>query len=271
MTINKKYKDSLFRSIFNNKPAALELYNAIAGTNYTDESAIKINTLKDVLFAAIQNDLSFSINEKIVILIEHQSTINENMPIRFLAYISNIYLKILGKRLYHEPLAKLPRPEFVVLYNGKAPFSREKILRLSNAFEKTDNNDLIFLDLTVRVLNINKGINPELENRSKILNGYATFIAKVRGYEIKMPREEAIKSAIDYCIKNDILTDYFKEHAQEVVKMLMFEYNLEDHIEAVREAGIEKGVEKGKKEGQSYVLELMAQGLSYEEIKKKIE
>ena len=62
---NRRYKDSVFRSIFNNSPTILELYNAIKGTNYKDESMIEVNTLKDVLFTTIQNDLSFSINKKI--------------------------------------------------------------------------------------------------------------------------------------------------------------------------------------------------------------
>jgi hypothetical protein len=97
---------------------------------------IKINTLKDEFFAAVENDLSFSFNEKIVILIEHQSTINKNITVRFLAYALNIYLKILGKRLYDESLTKLPRPEFIVFYNGLDPFPKEKFIRLSEAFKE---------------------------------------------------------------------------------------------------------------------------------------
>jgi UDP-N-acetyl-D-mannosaminuronic acid transferase (WecB/TagA/CpsF family) len=123
---NKNYKDTVFRSIFNNEPIALELYNALNGTNYTDASIIKINTLKDVLFKTLENDLSFEINNKMLMLIEHQSTINENMTVRFLAYIAGIYLKRLGKKLYQGPLEKLPKPEFIVLYNGEAPFSKGK-------------------------------------------------------------------------------------------------------------------------------------------------
>ena len=276
---NRKYKDSVFSSIFNNNPAILELYNAIKGTNYKDESIIEINTLEDVLLAAIQNDLSFGINKEIVIFIEHQSTINENMPVRFLAYILSIYLNILGERLYRDPLVKLPRPEFIVLYNGKAPFPKEKIYRLSDAFEKTGNSDLISLDLIVRVININKGYNPELERKSKTLKGYTTFIAKVREYAKTKPLEEAIKLAVNYCLKKGILVDYFKENAQEVIKMIKLEYSFKDELKAAREEGMEKGIEKGrekgkkegKKEGQNYVMRLMAQGLSYEEIKKKIE
>jgi len=294
---NRRYKDSVFRSIFNNNPTILELYNAIKGTNYKDESMIEINTLGDVLFTAIQNDLSFGIDKKIVVLLEHQSTINENMHVRFLAYILSIYLNILGDRLYRNPLVKLPRPEFIVLYNGKAPFPKEKTYRfidvyeeLPDAFEEIDNNDLKILDFTIRVININKGMNPELadvfydilsyvgietsclaERKSKTLKGYAIFIAKVREYEKTKPLEEAIKLAVKYCIKRGILVDYFKANAQEAIKMMKFEYSFKDELRAARGEGREEGMEKGKKEGQNYVMGLMAQGLSYEEIKKKLE
>ena len=275
MKVNRKYNDSVFRSIFNNKPTILELYNAIKGTNYKDESMIEINTLKDVLFATIQNDLSFVINKKIVIFIEHQSTINENMPVRFLAYILSIYLNILGERLYRNPLMKLPRPEFIVLYNGEAPFPREKIYRLSDAFEEideeTDDNDLILLDLTIRVININKGVNPKLFHKSKTLKGYATFIAKIREYRKKKPLEEAVKMVVEYCLKKGILADYFKKNTQGVTKMIKLEYSFKDELKAARGEGREEGIEKGMEKGQNYVLELMAQGLSYEDIKKKIE
>ena len=245
-----------------------------------------------MLFTSPENDLAFSVNEKMLILFEHQSTINENMPVRMLTYITRIYEKRVGKKVYRKSLVKLPRPEFIVLYNGKEPFPKEKRLRLSDAFEKIGDSDLISLDLIVRVININKGVNPKLERRSKILDGYVTFIAKVREYEKKYPRkklEEAIKAAIRYCIKNDIFCRYkaclvfTKQNSSEVVNMLMTEHNVKDAIEVAREEGIEKGIERGIEKGiekgmekgmektKNYVLDLMAQGLSYEEIKKKIE
>ncbi|MCL1912193.1 MAG: Rpn family recombination-promoting nuclease/putative transposase [Leptospirales bacterium] len=302
MAINKKYKDSVFRSIFNNKSSLLELYNAIHDTNHQDESIIEINTLKDALFSARKNDISFTVNKKMVVLIEHQSTINENMPLRILSYIVRIYEKTIDERIFRESLGKIPRPEFIVLYNGKAPLPKEKYLRLSDAFEKTDNGDLISLDLIVRMLNINKGHNLGLECKSKTLSGYADFVAKIREYEkkyakqnVSMPRrdrmsqktspplEKAVKSAVKYCVKNGILADYFKQNTSEEVSMNFIKYDEKIAIKVAREEAMEKGMEKGiekgmekgrtegKKEGQKYVLKLMAQGLSYEEIKKKVE
>ncbi|MCL2025885.1 MAG: Rpn family recombination-promoting nuclease/putative transposase [Leptospirales bacterium] len=262
MSVNKKYKDSLFRSIFNNEINLLELYNAIMGTNYKDWSIIEINTLTDVLFAAMKNDISFNVNKKMVILIEHQSTINENMPLRMLSYIADIYEKMTDERIYKNSLIKIPEPKFIVLYNGTSPFPKEKYLKLSDAFEKIDSNSSISLDLIARVININKEYNPELMRRSKTLDGYATFVAKVREYEKEYPFEEAVKLAVKYCMENGILVDYFKQNSTEVVNMFT-EYNVDIAMKVAREEGIEKG--------QNHILELMAQGLSYEEIKKKIE
>jgi hypothetical protein len=276
MAVNRKYKDSVFRSIFNNKKNLLELYNAIEGTNYQDESIIEINTLEEAIFSARKNDISFSVNKKMVVLIEHQSTINENIPLRILSYITRIYENIVDKKIYWES-GKIPRPDFVVLYNGKAPFPEKKCLRLSDIFEETEDNDLILLDLIVRVFNINKGYNPDLERKSKTLDDYAIFIAKVREYERKYPLKEAVKLAVKYCIKKNILEDYFRQNSSEVVSMNFIKYNEKDAIrearkesrEKGREEGIEVGVEKGKKEVQNYKLNLKKQRLSGEELKKK--
>jgi hypothetical protein len=273
MTVNKKYKDSLFRHLFNDKSRLLELYNAIMGANFQDESIIEINTLEDVLFASKKNDISFTVNKKMVVLIEHQSSINENMPFRILSYIVRIYEEMINTKIYRKSREKLPRPEFIVLYNGEAPFPDEKILRLSDAFEeleeseKTVYSDLFFLDVLVVMLNINKGRNPELARKSKALNGYAVYIAKVREYEKKYPLKEALKLAVDYCIKNGILEDYFKHNSTEVISMTFLEYNEKDARRELRK----EAREEGKKEVQDYILSLIDQGLSREEIKKKIE
>lgn len=85
--VNNKYKDSVFTLLFKDKYKLIELYNAIEETNYTDNTDIEINTLEDVLFMNRVNDISFIIDGKFVVLIEHQSTINKNMPLRFLMYI----------------------------------------------------------------------------------------------------------------------------------------------------------------------------------------
>ena len=78
---NRKYKDRLFRKIFNNKKDLLQLYNAINNTSYTNEEDLIITTLEDTIVLSMKNDLSFIISTDMN-LYEHQSTFNPNMPIR---------------------------------------------------------------------------------------------------------------------------------------------------------------------------------------------
>ena len=78
---NRNYKDSLFRFIFNNKEAALSLYNAVNDSDYQDADAIEFYTMSDFLYMGMKNDLSFLIDWNLNIF-EHQSTYNPNMPLR---------------------------------------------------------------------------------------------------------------------------------------------------------------------------------------------
>ena len=113
----------MFSKLFSSPEILRELYSAIEGIDVPSDAIIDINTLSDVLFMGQINDVSFTIDEKIVILIEHQSTINNNVPIRLLLYIARVYEKIINrKKLYKTKLEKIPAPEFIVLYNGEAYF-----------------------------------------------------------------------------------------------------------------------------------------------------
>ena len=66
-TTNKKYKDTVFRMLFNNKKEVLGLYNNLFDTEYTDESLIDIVTLEDVLFIPRKNDVAFTMNGRFVV------------------------------------------------------------------------------------------------------------------------------------------------------------------------------------------------------------
>ncbi len=77
--INRKYKDSVFRMLFSEKDKLIELYNAIFDTDYTEEDSVDITTIEDVIFKTMKNDISFVMDGKFVLLIEHQSSINNNM------------------------------------------------------------------------------------------------------------------------------------------------------------------------------------------------
>ncbi|MDR1687579.1 MAG: Rpn family recombination-promoting nuclease/putative transposase [Clostridiales bacterium] len=132
---NKKYKDSLIRHIFNQPEKALQLYNAVTGKNLSANTPVEMKTIKTVLSSKQRNDLSFIVDGNLAVFIEHQSTINPNMPLRLLKYVSLFFEEYcsFGEALYRENLLHLPKPEFFMLYNGEKRLSANE-LKLSNSF-----------------------------------------------------------------------------------------------------------------------------------------
>ncbi len=269
MNINKNYKDSLFTRLFSNEKEIINLYNAIKNTNYKlEDTNINIITLDDVLFMDRNNDLCFTINDKLVVLIEHQSSINKNMPLRFLLYIAREYEKILdNKNIYKTKLVNIPKPEFIVLYNGESKYEKVSKLYLSDAFCDKIN---INLELIVDVININYEEHNNLVEKSTTLNDYSYFIYLVRKYIKEYKNsidksyllEHCIKIAIKECIDKNILKEFLKQNGSEVINMLYTEFNLEDAkliwkqeaFEDGFEDGLQKGLQKGKIEGMVKLL-----------------
>ena len=96
---NTKYKDTFFRYLFKEKSGMLELYNALFDDCLTDESEIEDCTIEDVFTRQMKNDLAFRVRKKrVIVLTEHQSTLNENMPLRFLMYLGRTYNQMIAGR-----------------------------------------------------------------------------------------------------------------------------------------------------------------------------
>jgi predicted transposase/invertase (TIGR01784 family) len=246
--INRKFKDSVFTLLFSEKSNLLELYNAISGKNYPESTEIKIITLSNALFMEKINDICFVIDGKLVVLVEHQSSINENMCLRMLIYIAREYEKITNSRdLYREKMIKIPTPEFIVLYNGKDEFPDYKEMKLSDSFEIK--NDTCFLELVAKVYNINKGRNADIANRSPVLSGYEEFIAEIKSNLDSMNLAEAIRAAIKTCLSKNILLYFLREHGSEVENMLFTEWNWDDALAVAREEAREEGRDEGIVEG----------------------
>jgi hypothetical protein len=92
---NREFKDGMFRLLFSQERAALELLNALEGIDGTDACKIRIDTLESALYKRRRNDLSFQYDSILLSIVEHMSTWSENMPIRELAYLGGIYEKII--------------------------------------------------------------------------------------------------------------------------------------------------------------------------------
>jgi hypothetical protein len=256
MGANTKYKDSLFSFLFSDPGVLRELYCALEGVTLPEDIPITINTLRDILFIDKVNDISFEIGGQLVVLIEHQSTINPNMALRLLGYIARVYEKILGgdKSIYGTKPVTIPRPEFFVLYNGVKPYPEETILRLSDLYESISPLGLPegspALELVVKVINIKLGKNEGIVKKSETLSGYSAFVGKVQDNEKEgMERGEAIEAAIEYCIEQGILKEFFEKNRGEVMSILFSDWNMEDAQAMWYEEGMEKGMEKGLEKG----------------------
>jgi len=227
---NRKYKDSVFTLLFGEKNNLLELYNAIRNTNYGSDTDIRITTLDDVLFMERINDISFVIEGKLVVLIEHQSTVNPNMPLKMLIYMGRNYEKIIDKDgLYSTKKMYIPKPEFIVLYNGVDECPDRQVLKLSDMFIEPLEEGIESLELVVNVYNINKGRNEEMATRSENLRGYEFFIYLIREYlKAGMDRDSAISRAVVDCIRQNVLKDFLEKHGSEVHNMVFGEWNWDD-------------------------------------------
>jgi len=271
MSVNKNHKASVFSTLFSDPEILKELYSAITGIDVPKDAIVDINTLSDVLYMKQINDLSFTINDRIVVLIEHQSTINENMPLRLLMYIARVYEKIIDRdKLYQKKLRQIPTPEFIVLYNGKENYPDRNELRLSSAFKdiaglKSDENTNLSLELIVHVYNITHGHNPEILNRSENLNGYSQLIRKIIEYNEKKPLAEALKSAVKYCAEHGILSKFLKNHGSEVLNMLYEEFTVEE----IADIRAKEAYEEGREEEKIQIAKnMLSEGLSADFIQK---
>ena len=253
MPANREYKDSVFSLYLSDPKRLIEVFNAIEGTSYPPDTPIEINTLTNVLFKNQLNDLSFELDHQFVVLIEHQSTINDNMALRLLLYCARVYEKILKKVPVHQRTrVKIPVPKFIVLYNGKADYPEYSVQKLSDSFKVEQENPA--LELKVEVYNINYEKSPELIEHSESLKAYSFFIQKVRDFEAmdtvqdEHTLERAIEKAIGYCIEHDVMTEFLETHGSEVSNLLLEEWDMDEALKDARAEGREEGREEVKRE-----------------------
>jgi hypothetical protein len=226
---NRNFKASVFAHLFGEPEKELELYNAFAEVRFPAGTPVVDLTLTEALFMDRINDLSFSVGGKLVVFFEHQSSVNDNVAMRYLIYSGRVYEKLIdSKAIYSQRLVTIPAPEFYVLYNGVAPYPENKIYRLSDSYaRRTDREEQ--LELIVKVFNINRGFNEEIVKRSDNLYGYITLVDKARAFEQSgLKLAEALKMAVNECINLGILADYLKYNASEVINMLTREWKIEE-------------------------------------------
>ena len=283
----REYKDRLFKAIFGrnteqSKRWRLDLYNALNNSNYTNPDELELNTIENVIYITMHNDVSFLVDSQMT-LYEQQSTYNPNMPLRGLFYFSQLYQQYLtkeNKSILRSSLIKIPAPQFIVFYNGKTKKSERFKLRLSEAFSgQIEEGDF---EWSATVYNIGAEYNKGLQKRCKALYDYIRYTQRITDNLNKgMAKEEAIKESVNWAEENSLLEGFFKEQKAEVIGMILTEFDEENTYRGWREDGIEEGKVIGEHtkavEATKILLKMklltheqisQAEGITVEEVKK---
>ena len=245
---NRKHKDTVFRMLYSDKRAILELYNALNGTDYQNPDDLTITTLENAVYMAMKNDVSFLLDERMT-LYEHQSTYSPNLPLRMLLYLADLYADMTkNENLYGKKKVKIPPPQFIIFYNGVERQPDRRILRLSDLYEVEEEEHK--LELEAVMLNVNAGHNRELLQSCKTLADYAEYTACIRKYAEEMDTEDAVECAIVECIQEGILEEFLRKNRAEAKRMSIYEYDQARHIRQEREDAWEEGWSEGRDEGR---------------------
>ncbi len=271
--VSREIQDRLFKAIFGrdnpqSKKWRLELYNALSGKNYTDPDSLEVNTIENVIYFTMRNDISFLVDSQMTLL-EQQSTCNPNMPLRGLMYFAQLYqmhLSKLGKTLLRSSLVRIPTPQFIVFYNGEKKTKDVEYLKLSDAFEIPDTSGQF--EWTAKMININSEHNITLQKKCKPLYDYIRLISEIkRNKKNGLSAKDAVSKSVEWAIEEKMLDGFFKTQKEEVLAMSLTEFNAEEVFNDILAEGIEQGAQQKAIEGAK---NLYANGVSVEIIAKSL-
>ena len=257
---NRKHKDSLFVDYFSKdrdwKQHFLSLYNALHGTNLqVADTVLERVNLEQVLYKSYYNDIAVLVNGQFILMIEHQSTINPNMPLRLLEYVARIYGNIVdSKAKFSRHLVPLAKPEFIVFYTGNQELPPESYLYLSDAFPNQAPNSDLTLELKVKVCTIRSEHPSPVVHSCHDLEQYVQFLQLVEEARAT-GHENPLKWAIQEAVRRNILRDYLERKGGEVLSILMTEYDYATDMAVLKEEAYEDGLFVGREEGISIGLE----------------
>ena len=242
----KTAKDSIFRDLFENPKYLLQLYQVLHPEDRkVTEDQISSVTIQNVLLDQMYNDLGFVVKERLLLLVEAQSTWSKNIVIRVLLYLANTWKEYIQNKklnIYGSGGMLLPKPELYVIYTGERKERPEWIFLSEEFFPGQE----CFVDVKVRMLYDGK--------EGDILNQYVTF-TKIYNEQVKEygRTKEAVLETIYICKNRKILKEYLESREKEVVDIMMAlfdqEYAVERYGDEKKAEGKAEGLAEGKAEG----------------------
>lgn len=265
--MKRAVKDSVFTLMFREPQYALQLYQALhpEDTDVTEDDC-EIVTLENVLTIGEYNDFGLRVRNRLLLLVEAQSTFSRNVALRILLYLAATYKRHVEEHkldLYGVRAVRIPRPELYVVYTGP----RQDIpdtLHLSDLYE---GEGVVKLELEVKVC--------RSSGTQNILEQYVRF-CKIADENRKEygATPKTIEETLRQCRKEGILVPFLASREKEVQDIMVtlfdqeklweiHDYNvakdarqagLTEGMEKGIEKGIEKGMEKGREEGAEMTL-----------------
>ena len=241
---NRNYKDTIFSDLFyrdrDAKKNILSLYNALYNDHLDDPEQIELIRLENTMFMDMYNDSAFCVRDRRIVLSEHQSTINYNLPLRDLLYIAGEYEQYFPTDIrYKKKAVQIPTPDFITFYNGKEEFPAEATMRLSDSYIEKD--PVFSLELLVRVININPDSGHSVLEKCTVLREYSYLIEETRGYG---GDKDALAKAVKACMDKGILSEYLRRKGKRAVNMLFAEYDYDKDIAVQRQEAAEEAIAK---------------------------
>ena len=264
--INRNIKDSVFCDLFGQQEYLFQLYQALHPEDTeTQSDDLTIVTLSRIIVREMYNDLGFLAGNKLIVLVEAQSSWSENIVVRFLMYLGETYHRYIEKNdleLYTTKKVQLPKPELYVVYTGERKEKPEKI-SLKHSFWDTDD---CCVEVEAQIIYDS--------NAGDILSQFITF-SKVFDEQRKLYLDDmrkAVQETIRICKEKDVLAAYL-EREEAATVMFAFadqekEYNRA--LRAERREGEARGEARGKTKGDQERMEEDAKGMYAEGIKPDV-
>ena len=259
----KTAKDSIFRDLFENPKYLLQLYQVLHPEDRkVTEDQISSVTIQNVLLDQMYNDLGFVVKERLLLLVEAQSTWSKNIVIRVLLYLANTWKEYIQNKklnIYGSGGMLLPKPELYVIYTGERKERPEWIFLSEEFFPGQE----CFVDVKVRMLYDGK--------EGDILNQYVTF-TKIYNEQVKEygRTKEAVLETIRICKNRKILKEYLESREKEVVDIMMTLFDQEYAVERYGDERELKGKAEGLAEGEAKGTMKAKQEMTYKLVDRRI-
>jgi len=266
-------KNSVFLDLFQNKSYLLELYKTLhpEDTTATEDSLTDV-TIENVLTDNLYNDLGFIANNKLMILIEAQSTWTMNILVRILLYLAQSYHEYFqrtSQNYYKSRKVKMPKPELYVIFTGNKGRKPDKIFLSKEFFEGAD------IDIEVKAKVIYESDTAESAGSGDIINQYIIF-CKVFNEQTKQHgmTQKAVTETIRICKDRNVLRKYLLEREKEVVTIMMSLFDeeqiMKSFIKSERHDEARETAERMIRKGKMSLEEIAdyVPSLSFEELKE---